>query len=256
LNKSIAQRRISKQEAMCELAKLPMVICSETIETVSLSGYTKITDGSSNQYKTFLSRYKNKTELLDHSLHEYFHKIKNNTAGQKREIVPHYVGGSGQPKYPVTENYARIELLKHRPWKTTLSQPTTENVLQQFKTFLNDPKCPRIVKLSYERAKVKFQQQKKGMKEVIAIDQEFSRPLSGITDQETIDVLNTSNNIAATTDEFQNCEDRGLDIGQNCNWSKRRYNVGFISFCFVFFTFYLNTISPFFPNFFLKKDTK
>jgi hypothetical protein len=227
LNKSIAQRRISKQEAMCELAKLPMVICSETIETVSLSGYTKITDGSSNQYKTFLSRYKNKTELLDHSLHEYFHKIKNNTAGQKREIVPHYVGGSGQPKYPVTENYARIELLKHRPWKTTLPQPTTENKIQQFKTFLNDPNCPRTVKLSYERAKVKFQQQKRGMKEVIATDQEFSRPLSGITDQDTIDVLNALNNIAATTDEFQNCEDRGLDIGQNYNWSKRWFNVSF-----------------------------
>jgi len=57
---------------------------------------------------------------------------------------------------PVTENYARIELLKHRPWKTTLSQPTTENIIQQFKTFLNDPKCPRTVKLSYERAKLKF----------------------------------------------------------------------------------------------------
>jgi hypothetical protein len=33
LNKSIAQRTISKQEAMCELARLPNVICSDTIET-------------------------------------------------------------------------------------------------------------------------------------------------------------------------------------------------------------------------------
>jgi hypothetical protein len=142
---------------MLELAKLPMVICSETIETVSLSRYTKITDGSSNQYKTFLSRYKNRTELLDHSLHEYFHKVKNSATDQKREIVPHYVGGSGQPKFPVTKNYARIELMKHRPCKSALTPPTTENIIEQFKTLLNDPKCPRTVKLSYERAKLKFQ---------------------------------------------------------------------------------------------------
>jgi hypothetical protein len=65
------------------------------------------------------------------------------------------------------------------------------------------------------------------MKEVIATDQEFSRPLSGINDQDAIDVLNVSNNNAATTNEFQNCEDRGLDIGQNYNWSKRWFNVSF-----------------------------
>jgi hypothetical protein len=41
LNRSVVQRTISKQEAMCELAKLPMVTCSETIETVSLSSAVK-----------------------------------------------------------------------------------------------------------------------------------------------------------------------------------------------------------------------
>jgi hypothetical protein len=56
LNKSIAQRTISKQEAMCELARLPNVICSDAIETVSLSGYTKFCDDSYNLAKTFLSK--------------------------------------------------------------------------------------------------------------------------------------------------------------------------------------------------------
>jgi len=95
LNKSIAQRTISKQEAMCELARLPNVICSDTIETVSLSGYTKLCDDSYNLAKTFLSKYKRRTEFLDYSLHQYFHVMKNKNKYQCKEIMPHYVGGSG-----------------------------------------------------------------------------------------------------------------------------------------------------------------
>jgi hypothetical protein len=33
----------------------------------------------------------------------------------KKEIVPHYVGGSGQPTYPVTQQCAQIKLIKHLP---------------------------------------------------------------------------------------------------------------------------------------------
>ena len=42
LNRIVGQWTISKQEAMCELAKLPMVICSETIDRASLSGALKV----------------------------------------------------------------------------------------------------------------------------------------------------------------------------------------------------------------------
>ncbi len=35
LNGTVAQRTINKQKSMCELAKLPMFICSESIETIS-----------------------------------------------------------------------------------------------------------------------------------------------------------------------------------------------------------------------------
>jgi hypothetical protein len=37
LNRASVERAISKQEAMCLLAQLPLVLCSENIELVSLS---------------------------------------------------------------------------------------------------------------------------------------------------------------------------------------------------------------------------
>jgi hypothetical protein len=41
LNKSIANRTITKQETVCQLAKLPLVICSEQIDIISLSKAVK-----------------------------------------------------------------------------------------------------------------------------------------------------------------------------------------------------------------------
>jgi len=76
LNRSIAQRTISKQEAMCELARLPSVICSEIIETVSLSGYIKLSNGCFNESRTMLNKYKNRKTNLNQSLHQFFHSTK------------------------------------------------------------------------------------------------------------------------------------------------------------------------------------
>jgi hypothetical protein len=42
LNRASVERTISKQEAMCMLAQLPLVLCSEKIEPVSLSHSRRI----------------------------------------------------------------------------------------------------------------------------------------------------------------------------------------------------------------------
>jgi hypothetical protein len=39
LNKTVSSRTITKQEAVCQLGKLPLVICSETIGTVCLEQF-------------------------------------------------------------------------------------------------------------------------------------------------------------------------------------------------------------------------
>src|SRR5687767_14311667 len=56
LNKTTKDKVISKQECMCHLAKLDLVLCSESFETVSISGeYRLCTDGESKS--TFLPKY-------------------------------------------------------------------------------------------------------------------------------------------------------------------------------------------------------
>jgi hypothetical protein len=43
-NRTIAQRTSTNQETMCEVAKLSMVVCSESIETISLLAAKRFTD--------------------------------------------------------------------------------------------------------------------------------------------------------------------------------------------------------------------
>jgi hypothetical protein len=42
LNRSSVERTISKQEAMCLVGQLPLVICSETLKPVSFSSYYRV----------------------------------------------------------------------------------------------------------------------------------------------------------------------------------------------------------------------
>jgi hypothetical protein len=128
-----------------------MVICSEIIETVSLSGYTKLSIDSYNQTKTFISRYKNRLESFN--ITSIFPCNKEwETAGYQREIKPHYLGGSGQPTFPITSNYARIELMKHKPWSGSHPLATSDCMVKECHDFIQDTNCPTSVKRSFERA--------------------------------------------------------------------------------------------------------
>jgi len=147
---------------MCELGKLPMVICTETIETLSISS-AKFQQGESSA-STFVTKYKNRDENFKSlSLHQYFMKEKN-TDGKKtttKEVVPHYVGGSGQPKYPVTRGYARATLIQHYPWSKSSPLPPEEDYISIFNNFFESSDCPASVKLAFERAKLRFYLKKK-----------------------------------------------------------------------------------------------
>jgi hypothetical protein len=227
LNRSVAQRTISKQEAMCELGKLPMVICSETIETVSLSGASRLQLEPNIYNNTFFAKYKNRVGNENLSLHQYFHYIKNDIqrSSSQKEIVPHYVGGSAIPKYPITQSYATIELLKHKPWNISNQPSNSENVIEEFEFFLKSEQCPLSVKLNYERAKVTSDLLKRGIAETIAEEVESSAPYDGINDPDTIDILNTTENMAETTNTLENLENSGLNIGRNYDWGKRFFQV-------------------------------
>ena len=234
LNKSVSTRTITKQEAACQLGKLPLVICSETIETVSLSGAVRMSNGNDSAYTTFLSKYNLRTTHLDKSLHQFFHITKNakNPTKCKKEVVPHYVGGGGQPTYPVSKSYARVEMLKHIPWSKDkpLAKMTDTTILELFEDFKKSPHCPLSVTISVERAKNRIELRKKGITEPVSDETIESQHIDSDIDDDTRALLNVANNILENQNIFQILENSGFDIGQRYDWSKRINTVSICTF--------------------------
>ncbi len=77
LNKSSSARMITKQECMVLLSDLPLYICSDIIQKVSLSGDVAVTQ-EKQASNTILSQYKRRPFIQRSlSLHEFFHQLKN-----------------------------------------------------------------------------------------------------------------------------------------------------------------------------------
>ena len=227
MNRSVAQRTITKPETMCELGSLPMVICSESIETVSISGTTRCSgEGDGYSTNTILSRYskREKPEELELSLHQFYHKTKNKN-NSRREFIPHYVGGKGQPVFPINNKYARSEIVKHKPWSSKNPLPTNPDWVAMFEDFLLSEECPISVKVSFERAKRRYDDRNRGIQEPFQADLEESAPTDNLFDEEVDEVIALSETLGYTKDEFESLEKSGFDVGKTYDWSKRMYKV-------------------------------
>ena len=150
MNKSSAQRVISKQEAVVLLGNLDMFTCSETIESVSISNSKVLRAGEENSVdKTFVSAYEKRSKEYETcSLYEFFH-LKKKKIKNAKAVIPHFVGISGTPKFPVTETYARHILTVYRPWRV---YPKECQWVTEFEAFINSKMCPPSAKMHYERA--------------------------------------------------------------------------------------------------------
>lgn len=221
LHKATGSRCIPKQECMVELCSLPLVICTEIIEDVSISGSYKIssTDNKCNKllndYKAFM---KEATEEEAMSLMEYF---KENKPG----IIPNFIGGSGQPKYPVTKEYARTTLLIHRPWINGV--PTYfedfKSCIDEFKRFVNSDICPSSVKSTYDTVRRAFYRK---TEEVTAPEMNYvtHENLPADVDEAVREAVELSSTLGnrKLVEEF---ETHGLNFGKEYNWSQRLPNV-------------------------------
>ena len=149
MNKCASKRLISKQEAMVLLADLPLTICTEGFEAVSLTHSQQVTlEGELRDDKKFITQYANRdTSFENMSLHEYFHHVKNKTKNE-RHIIPNFVGISGTPQFPVTADYARHTIIVYRPWR---QYPKDLEWIKEFNQFINSEECPVSAKMGYER---------------------------------------------------------------------------------------------------------
>ena len=189
----------------------------------------RLSESENRNYKTLLSKYNNRNRHLEKSLHEYFRMTKN--ISPTKEFVPHYVGGGGQPTYPVSKNYARVEMMKHIPWgkHNPLPEMNDTNILNLFEEFRKSDHCPVSVNIALERAKNKIEMRKKGYKEPIAEEVEESQFLNSDIDEETRDLVNLANNMSEQTNMFESLELKGFDIGREYDWSKRFHKVSMSS---------------------------
>lgn len=158
MNRANASRVISKQECMVELTSLPLVISSEDVENVNISGAMRITTTTTNaKEKTLISKYQKREDVLEQlSLCEFFHKhnINNNN---KRTVIPHFVGMSSSPTYPVTTSYARATLIIHMPWRDPVFHLMTDSeCINTFERLMHSDKFPRSVKLAYLKEKSRY----------------------------------------------------------------------------------------------------
>lgn len=155
MNRAATRRLISKQEASVMLADLPLTICSEYIETVSISNNKKLSlkkvNGSSR--KKLIDAYaQREPKYLPLSLHQFFF-VHREQILRKHAAIPHYVGVGGYPCFPISEGYARHVLVVYKPWST---YPNQKEWKRDFNIFINSPSCPRSARLTYDRVMQRY----------------------------------------------------------------------------------------------------
>jgi hypothetical protein len=225
LNKVTKEKVISKQECMCHLAGLDLVLCSESIESVSISGTYKL--GTEYQAKkTMLSRYADRENVhKDMTLHQFFLFTKTKSSQIRKPVIPHYVGGRSSPTYPVTEGYAKSVLTCHVPWIGKLNFQGNRDYVQEFQDFVKSDNCPKSVKVAYGRVKGRYLQKNKTQEPTSQIQTINYDTFSKDLDPDIIDIVA----LAGTLGIHQKDNDElDYNIGLNYDWSQQSYQVSIV----------------------------
>jgi hypothetical protein len=207
---------------MVETSDLPLVLCTETTETINLSGSYKLIGG----HEVYLKKYRQRAPLEPHlSLHQHVTEMlstKETRSGKK--IIPHYVGASGQPRYPPTKEYAMATLLVHKPWSAEAPPSRTdEEMVSEFMEFVESPDCPKQVQMEYSRVKERYLS--KRPPEAVASEECYDREIQPDMDAETKDILSIVTNVTHSTDPFLSVNEFSFDRGLNYDWSHRTFPV-------------------------------
>ena len=224
LNRTVVNRTIPKQECMVELDKLPLVLCTESIEPISLSGSYQVKSSSATG---LVERYRKVAPTSPGlSLYNFFHDdySRRQRISSCKTVVPHWIGGNGQPTFPVTYDYARTTLLVYKPWKAaTPPRLTKDEWINQFNEFVASESCPKSVKLTYIR--VRERKLKKRHCEPTAGEESYDYEPNADMDKETQDILSLVKTTTVSNDPTLNIDNFSYDRGLNYDWSHRIHPV-------------------------------
>jgi hypothetical protein len=220
LNKSMAEKVISKQECMVQVAGLDLFHCSESIDNHSISGSYRLGNGLSST--TLLHKYAKRTEMFELSLDDYFFWWKGQRKNQKNyvDVIPHYVGGRCLAVYPPTQGYARSILLIYKSWIGEFDDGEDRDFLKEFEEFISSDSCPMKVKIPFERVKQRVMtksQFKEPTSQVEVVDySQFSLEIS----QDSEDAVAIASTLQAMEGTEGKIYDYNYDTGQDYDWSK------------------------------------
>ena len=222
LNKTIGEKMISKQEAMVLAGQLKLIDCSESINTVSISGYYKLREkGVCN---TLLRAYCHRPNTLSHlTFHQFFHHTKNNTTSphlSNCKYIPHYVGASSQPVYPPSQNYAKSIILLHTPWIRRFD--TNQDFVSIFSHLIEIRQLPDFVLIPFCRVKARAEKHFQTKEPTNTYEEPININLSSVP-QDLQDVIQLANLLPsnATTDVVS--DELNFDYGKNTDWSIQHY---------------------------------
>jgi hypothetical protein len=217
MNRIIKEKMISKQEVMVDIAQLPLFECSETVETVSISGSYRLNEKGTKK-TSFFHRYAERKDCMGMSLHEYFNYTKNQKNNMaKKVVVPYYVGGKCIPHYPPTEEYARSVFVIYIPWSQTFPHEGRDFVTE-FNMLITSPNCPRDVRIPYERVKNRVVTKTQFVEPVNQHDEIDYSTFTYTIDKDTQDLLEATTTFQTEESEFDS--DYTYDMGEEHDWSK------------------------------------
>jgi hypothetical protein len=215
MNEASKKRMISKQECMVLLADLDLVLCTETVENISISASKRLRKGEEENggSGTFIEQYTRRPKMYESmSMTGYYEMVKN-PDGQTKEKIPNFVGINGTPVYPVTESYARHVLIVSRPWR---SYPRNVPWKEEFDCFINSNACPLQVRMNYTRVMQRYHN-KMSYYEPKATEADHSK--NAISGEDT--VLMTLCGLAGSTDrDYDTNLLKSLHRGEGYEWDR------------------------------------
>lgn len=216
MNKATAKRLISKQEAAVLLGNLDLTLSTETIENVSISNSVQLQKvESTGKGKSVMDRYRSRGSSQESmSLHDYFHFLKNPDGRNKRgAIIPHFVGICGTPKFPVTPDYAKHQMIVHKPWR---SYPTSDDWVCDFHQFINNPNAPLTAQMTYQRVHARFLSKMDGYNPTADIYDHNKNPI----DMSSLELMEMLGLHYEDGCEFDDSIMTKLNKGLNYEWDK------------------------------------
>jgi hypothetical protein len=151
MNRCVAEKLISKQEAMVELAGLDLTSCTEVFDNISISGAKKI--GSKGN--AYIQEYNHRRVDQNLSLKQYYMKKFNSGDTSKTGFhVLHFPGVSATTTFPITDKFAHSMLIIHKPWSKENPLKCTPGTTwrSMFEDFMDDSP-PKELEINLTRAK-------------------------------------------------------------------------------------------------------